>query len=378
MKFKLHYLAILFGSVLIASQSVIPVSADIGDSDNYYNVLLDDESAVRFRRSKSSVQKKSADLHFNAKNTIEDVLNYPGFKPFAKILMPNTKQSDLAVHLDELQNIMSIHHNITTDNTLESLDYLASRIENKERVFYPIYSKEDIKADPTLEDTGLYFFRGDENAPFAIILPGGYSYRSTIHEGLPIALRVSNAGFNAFVLSYRSGNLIKGSKDLITAINFVRNNADKLKVRKDKYSLWGAAVGAQLIINVTQNSEKGELKGLLQEKPAANIFSYPLSYYPSENDVPTVIVVGDQDRIVNKTILKSSINNLNKMGIESKFILIPRLQHGFGVGFDPNSSVSINWIGRATSFWEEVAGLSEESSDSKEEGKEDEDDGLIM
>ena len=44
MKFRLHYLAILFGSVLLASQSVVPVSADIGDSDNYYNVLLDDES----------------------------------------------------------------------------------------------------------------------------------------------------------------------------------------------------------------------------------------------------------------------------------------------------------------------------------------------
>ena len=126
MKFKLHYLAILFGSVLLASQSVVPVSADIGDSDNYYNVLLDDESAVRFRRSKSNAEHKSKELHFNAKNTIEDVLNYPGFKPFAQILMPNTKQSDLAVHLDELQNIMSIHHNITTDNTLESLDYLAT------------------------------------------------------------------------------------------------------------------------------------------------------------------------------------------------------------------------------------------------------------
>ncbi len=376
MKLKLHYLAILLGSVLITSQSFVTVSADIGDSDNYYNVLLDDESAVRFRRSKSAYEHKSKDLRFNAKNTIEDVLNYPGFKQFSNILMPNTKQSDLAVHLDELQNIMSIHHNITTDNTLESLDYLAEKIENKQRVFFPIYSKEDIKADPSLSDTGLYFFRGDENAPFAIILPGGYSYRSTIHEGLPIAMRVANSGFNAFVLSYRSGNLIKGSKDLITAINFIKNNADKLKVRKDKYSLWGAAVGAQLIINVTQNSDKGELKGTLQEKPVANIFSYPLSYYPSENDVPTVIVVGDQDRIVNKTILKSSINNLNKMGIESKFILIPRLQHGFGVGFDPNSSVSINWIGRATSFWEEVAGLDE--ADSSSEAASDSDDDLIM
>ncbi len=362
MKINLKHFTASFCAVMILGSCLSPVAqADaISDSDNYYNILLDDESAMKFRRSKSTRVQKSKDLTFNADNTIADVLNYPSFKPFANILMPNTKDSDLAVHLDQLQNIMSIHHNITTDNTLESLDYLAKKIQGKQRVFFSFYSKEDIAKDPSLSETGLYFIKGEDDAPFALILPGGYSYRSTIHEGLPVALRVANSGFNAFVLSYRSGNLMKGSLDLINAINFIERNADKLKVRADKYSLWGSAVGAQLIINVTQNSSRGDLKDLLKTRPSVNIFTYPLSYYPSDEDVPTMIVVGDQDRIVNKTILKSSINNLNKMGIASKFVLIPRLQHGFGVGYDPNSSISINWIGRATSFWEESAGLVDE------------------
>ena len=361
MKLKLPSLSAMIAVLTLVSPftMVTAVSADIGDGDNYYNVLLDDESAVKFRRNTSSYTRPDRELRFKGSNTIGDVLAYPGFKQFSKILMPNTKEADLRVKLDELQNIMSIHHNITTENTLEALDYLAEKIEKKERVFMPIYSKDDIEKDPSLAETGLYFFRGEENAAFSVILPGGYSYRSTIHEGLPVAMRIAHSGYNAFVLSYRSGNLMKGSMDLITAINFIIRNADKLKVRADKYSLWGAAVGAQLIINVTQNSDKGEMKGKLTTKPSVNIFTYPLSYYPTDKDVPTVIVVGDQDKIVNRTILKSSINNLNKMGIDAKFIQIPRLQHGFGVGFDPNSTVSINWIGRAISFWEEESGLGE-------------------
>ena len=365
MNSKIKRFTVFCCALMISSVGCIGnVQADVSvDGDNYYNILLDDESSAKFKRNKSNSTQNTKDLKFKGDNTIADVLKYPGFKPFAKILMPNTKDSDLAVHLDRLQNIMTIHHNITVENTLESLDYLAKKIDAKQRVFFNLYSKDEIAKDPSLADTGLYFIRGEEAAPFAIILPGGYSYRSTIHEGLPIALRIANSGYNAFVLSYRSGNLMMGSVDLINAINFVVNNADKLKVRADKFSLWGSAVGAQLIINITQNSKKGDLKDLLKFRQSVNIFTYPLSYYPSDEDVPTMIVVGDQDRIVNKTILKSSINNLNKMGIASKFVLIPRLQHGFGVGYDPNSSVSINWIGRAITFWEEVAGLVDEEDE---------------
>ncbi len=360
------YASITAAAVLSLTVSVY-FPAYAADEDNYYNVLLDDESAQRFRKSQAAHERKTENMKFNAKNTIGDILGFTDFKPFAHLLMPNTKPADTSVTLDSLQTIMSIHHNISTENTLECLDYLARTIEKHQKVFFPIYSRKAIEQDPSLADTGMFFFRGKENGPFAVILPGGYSYKSTIHEGLPIAMRLAEQGYNAFVLAYRSGHLMKGSKDLITTINLIRRNADKLKVSKDNYSLWGAAVGAQLIINVTQNSDKGELKGLLEQRPAVDVFIYPLSFYPSQNDVPTVIVVGDQDKIVNKTILKSSINNLNKLGIESKFILMPRLQHGFGVGIDPNSSMNINWIGRAIDFWEEITGVGAEEEEASEQ-----------
>ena len=31
---------------------------------------------------------------------------------------------------------------------------------------------------------------------------------------------------------------------------------------------------------------------------------------------------------------------------------MPRLEHGFGIGIDPETAGSINWISRAIAFWE--------------------------
>src|SRR5574344_248769 len=347
--------ALLFGSMLFTS---IDVSAQYLATNNYYNSLLDDESAVKFRRGAPHYVYANKQMHFSPKTTVGEALSYPAFEGFSHLLLPNVKTMDLSVHLDELQKIMNIHHNVTTQNTLESLDYIAHEVEEGRQVFFSIYSPEEIKTDPSLKDCGIFFFRGNKNAPFAVVLPGGYSYRGTIHEGFPVALRIAHEGYNAFVLTYRKGSLKLGSTDLIRAINLIRRNYERLNVYPEHYSVWGAAVGAQIAINAVQHGySQKDFSDPLETKPSVNVLSYPLSFYPTRNDVPTVIVVGENDKIVNKTILKSSIAHLNKLGIESKYISIPRLEHGFGVGFNPSSTVSINWIGRATSFWEDKAGF---------------------
>lgn len=347
--------ALFICSMLFSS---IDANSQYLTSNNYYNSLLDDESAVKFRRRVPHYIHADKPMHFSAKTTIGEALNYPAFKGFSHLLLPNVKTVDLSVHLDELQKIMTIHHSVSTQNTLESLDYLAHEIEEGRPVFFSIYSPEEMEKDPSLKDCGFFFFRGHKNAPFAVVLPGGYSYSGTIHEGFPVALRIAHEGYNAFVLSYRKDNLKEASSDLIRAINLIRNNYKRLEVYPEHYSVWGSAIGAQITINTVQNGDKKkEYVEYLDSKPSVNVLCYPLSFYPSRKDVPTVIVVGEKDKIVNKTILKSSIAHLNKLGIESKYILIPGLEHGFGVGFDPSSTVSINWIGRATSFWEDKAGF---------------------
>lgn len=58
-------------------------------------------------------------------------------------------------------------------------------------------------------------------------------------------------------------------------------------------------------------------------KPAVNIYTYPISFYGTNEDSPTFIVVGENDKIVNKTVLKSSVANLN---INAKYTEMQRLE----------------------------------------------------
>ncbi len=87
-------------------------------------------------------------------------------------------------------------------------------------------------------------------------------------------------------------------------------------------------------------------------KPALNIYTYPISFYGTNEDSPTFIVVGENDKIVNKTVLKSSVANLNNLNINAKYTEMPRLEHGFGI--DPETAGSINWISRAIALGERI------------------------
>lgn len=158
-------------------------------------------------------------------------------------------------------------------------------------------------------------------------------------------MRISRAGYNAFVLSYRQKKVLSGSQDLVKAVNYIKNNFSMFGVSKEDYSLWGSSTGAQIIINVTHTSEKTFSAGIILNKPAVNIYTYPISFYGTKEDSPTFIVVGENDKIVNKTVLKSSVANLN---INAKYTEMQRLELSFGI--DPEPTGSINWISRAIAF----------------------------
>ena len=51
---------------------------------------------------------------------------------------------------------------------MEIVNTLWQRANAGETVFYDIYTEEEKAEDPAKEDTGLFFFRGDPGAKFAV------------------------------------------------------------------------------------------------------------------------------------------------------------------------------------------------------------------
>lgn len=204
-------------------------------------MLLDDDSSAELKSNREAENISfNVGNYFSSKNTIKDILECKEFSGFANLLVPEIDKKDLNVHLNEFQRIMPYHRNVTARHTIESLDYLYDEVKKGNQIYYPIYTPKHIKEKEELKNTGLFFFRGKKKAPFALILLGGYSYKSLIHEGFPLALRISRAGYNAFVLSYRQKKVLSGSQDLVKAVNYIKNNFSMFGVSKEDFSLWGA------------------------------------------------------------------------------------------------------------------------------------------
>lgn len=122
--------------------------------------------------------------------------------------------------------------------------------------------------------TGLFFFRGRPGAPFALICPGGgFRYVGALHEGLPIAKILSERGFNAFVLQYRTGGEQVAYEDMALALSWIFRHAGELGVSANDYSVWGGSAGARMAADLGSYGSMA-LGGDDLPRPAAVIMAY--------------------------------------------------------------------------------------------------------
>ena len=65
-------------------------------------------------------------------------------------------------------------------------------------------TEQEKKADPAKEDTGLFFFKGNEGEKFAVCNAGdAFAYVGAMQDSFPHALELSKKGYNAFALIKR-------------------------------------------------------------------------------------------------------------------------------------------------------------------------------
>ena len=147
----------------------------------------------------------SADNGFFTRDTrIEDVINDPAFEDYGRLLFPLSTWYYSGDTLAELR--LTWYNNIDPDTTVEIVNYLKKEVLKGNKVFYDIYTETEMAADPAKRDTGLFFFRGEEGAPFAICnAGGGFVYVGAMQDSFPHALEISKRGYNAFALIYRPG-----------------------------------------------------------------------------------------------------------------------------------------------------------------------------
>ncbi|MCM1221161.1 MAG: alpha/beta hydrolase [Lachnospiraceae bacterium] len=285
-----------------------------------------------------------------ADTTVSEVEAIPAFGDYGRLLFPVDRPVEGSMTLDDLSanGIYVWYNNIRTEKTVEIINYLKEQAEGGKQVFYNIYTEEERKSDPSKQDTGLFFFRGEPGAEFAVTnAGGGMMYVGAMHDSFPHALEVSRQGYNAFALIYRPDHAYE---DLAQAIEFIYDNADELEVSPDGYSLWGGSAGARMAATLGNSDHLQQLTGRTDiPQAAAVIMQYTGHSDVSEKDAPTYACVGTSDGIAGWRTMERRLQTLEGYGIPTEFHSYEGLPHGFGLG---TGTVAEGWLDDAVAFWE--------------------------
>ena len=183
----------------------------------------------------------------------------------------------------------------------------------------------------TQEQYRTVLFRGEPGKPFAIVCPGGgFSYVGAIHEGFPLAIALSEMGYNAFSIQYRTGGAQVACEDLAQAIDFIMRNAEELQVSTEDYSLWGGSAGARMAAYLGSYSTQGFINAT-HDRSAAVIMGYTGHSEYTQNDPPTYVIIGEDDAIASCDYAptggeSSGVGNRCRISFASRFA--PRLRIG--------------------------------------------------
>lgn len=289
--------------------------------------------------------------HMKPENSIGDLLHHSAFAGHAALLMPwDGRAYDETMKIRDIGSLLPYHSNVDPEIVVSALNRMIDDARDGNTVFYDVYTADEKRAVPARTNTGLFFFRGEPGAPFAIVAPGGgFSYVGSVHEGFPYAEEISKAGYNAFVLKYRvgSGGGV-ATEDLAAAISFIFENADALGVGTADYSLWGSSAGARMTAFIGSHGVAA-FGGDNLPKPSTVVMAYTGHSDISTDEPPTFVVVGERDGIAPPSAMERRVAALRSAGTEVEYHRYENLGHGFGPGTGTSAE---GWIAHAIRFWE--------------------------
>lgn len=266
----------------------------------------------------------------------------------------------------------------------------------------PIYSMEEVKNNKDLKTVRLSYFPNDtgKKTKYVLVLPGGgYAHCVTGEEGYPIAAKLNEMGYTAFVLEYRTRfhcSEYAPMEDVARAVQYIEEHKETFKVDTEDYALCGFSAGGNLA-GIYGGTKHG-YRRYQTEKPGALLLGYPwtnlshwldhpywniwkglLGIWLSERGLiymfrgkstrqkreslcvqnqvtaeypPTYMFSGGRDVLVpashHAEVLEGA---LEEQGVKYKYRRYFSLPHGIGLGLGTKAE---GWLKEAVDFWEEA------------------------
>lgn len=269
-------------------------------------------------------------------------MNNASFVGFGNLIFPVDRPMDGDTRLDDIDDIYIWYNYIDDDTTVDIVNSLKEDADSGNQVFYPIYTEEEMRQTPEKRNTGLFFFRGEENAKTAVVnAGGGFMYVGTMQDSFPHALALSKMGYNAFALIYHPGT-DTAMEELAKAIAFLHEHQEELKIDMTDYSVWGGSAGGRMTAWISSYGTEsfGEKD---YPRPAVAIIQYTGLSEVTGDEVPTYSCVGTSDGIADYRIMEERTEEIRKNGTDAEIEVFDGLPHGFGIGGDWSEKVS-SWL----------------------------------
>jgi acetyl esterase/lipase len=129
------------------------------------------------------------------------------------------------------------------------------------------------------------------NGTGVVVCPGGgYRALAMDHEGVQIARWLNSIGVAAFVLKYRLGPRYHHPaplNDAQRALRYVRLNAERLHIDRDRVGIWGFSAGGHLASTAATHFDRGnqgasEMIDRMSSRPDFAILAYPVISFTTE------------------------------------------------------------------------------------------------
>lgn len=318
---------------------------------------------------------------------MQEILTDPQMEPYASYFV---SKMDLTQHPIYQMTIEEISENRLFHgySLLDGINRLWEGLQDG-RVYYPLYSEEEVKQDPKKGEAFFLYFPsmdpGASEKPFVVVVPGGGNVQLwNMTEGLPIAGHFNKLGYHAVVLNYRVGGPAlypAPLEDMAQLLRDIDRHQGELGLKSGRYFTVGFSAGGYLV-NCWSAAAHGYQTYQLP-KPEMNISVYGFTSWKhvregwnieefaetthglsikeiaqtdwnveeSVSTFPlTYILHGDDDHacdVLNSQVLADALKNA---GIPHVLELGKGTDHGFGEGyFTPLRG----WIERAVNYYEE-------------------------
>lgn len=299
---------------------------------------------------------EAAPAFFSTQTTLDEVRADPAFTGFGRLLFPLQQRFISGSTLGDLS--FAFYQPCVPEDTIAVLNYLKEHALCGEQIFFPLYSKAEISAEPDKADTGLFFFKGREDAPQALICAGGaFAFVGALQDSFPHALELAQRGINAWVLIYRPAQE-HALADAARAVDVLLQQAQSRSsagtdqsITENRpnfhYSIWGGSAGARIAAYIGRFGPQA-FGAETACRPDAVIMQYTGLNSAQQQDVPAFAVAGTADHIAPWQSMLNRVNKLRALGIAADIRIYEGLGHGFGIG---RHTAAEGWLDEALSFW---------------------------